>query len=220
MTKDNLILTIRDYVFVTLGVVLVAFGIQYFYAPNEIAGGGLSGLALVISHYVPSLSVGTIIFLGNLILFVISFILVGGDFGLKTIYASFALSFVMDFMEKVLHSYALTTNLFLAVILGTMIIASGLALAFALNASTGGTDILAKILNKYSKFNIGISLLCVDLFVVVCGGLTFGFGKGGFLLIAVVINGLFVDKVILIIEKKKEEKSKQIEESEDINTVV
>ena len=57
MTKDNLILTIRDYVFVTLGVVLVAFGIQYFYAPNEIAGGGLSGLALVISHYVPSLSV-------------------------------------------------------------------------------------------------------------------------------------------------------------------
>ena len=100
MTKDNLILTIRDYVFVTLGVVLVAFGIQYFYAPNEIAGGGLSGLALVISHYVPSLSVGTIIFLGNLILFVISFILVGGDFGLKTIYASFALSFVMDFMEK------------------------------------------------------------------------------------------------------------------------
>ena len=101
-----------------------------------------------------------------------------------------------------------------------MIIASGLALAFALNASTGGTDILAKILNKYSKFNIGISLLCVDLFVVVCGGLTFGFGKGVFSLIAVVINGLLVDKVILIIEKKKEEKSKQIEESEDINTVV
>ncbi|MDU2196968.1 MAG: YitT family protein [Peptostreptococcaceae bacterium] len=220
MTKDNLILTIRDYVFVTLGVVLVAFGIQYFYAPNEIAGGGLSGLALVISHYVPSLSVGTIIFLGNLILFVISFILVGGDFGLKTIYASFALSFVIKKKKKVLHSYALTTNLFLAVILGTMIIASGLALAFALNASTGGTDILAKILNKYSKFNIGISLLCVDLFVVVCGGLTFGFGKGVFSLIAVVINGLLVDKVILIIEKKKEEKSKQIEESEDINTVV
>ena len=220
MTKDNLILTIRDYVFVTLGVVLVAFGIQYFYAPNEIAGGGLSGLALVISHYVPSLSVGTIIFLGNLILFVISFILVGGDFGLKTIYASFALSFVMDFMEKVLHSYALTTNLFLAVILGTMIIASGLALAFALNASTGGTDILAKILNKYSKFNIGISLLCVDLVVLGCGGLTFGLGKGVFSLRAVVIHGLLVDKVILIIEKKKEEKSKQIEESEDINTVV
>ena len=117
MKKDNLISTIRDYIFITIGIILVAFGIQYFYAPNEIAGGGLSGLSLVISHYVPFLSVGTLIFLGNLILFVIAFILVGGDFGMKTIYASFALSFVMDFMEKVMHSHALTGNLLLAVII-------------------------------------------------------------------------------------------------------
>src|SRR5699024_12123397 len=99
---------------------------------------------------------------GNLILFAISFILVGGDFGFKTIYASFMLSFVMDFMEKILHSYALTTNMFLVIILGTIIIATGLGIAFAINESTGGTDILAKILNKYSTFNIGISLLLVD----------------------------------------------------------
>lgn len=212
MTKENLIITIRDYMFITIGVVLVAFGIQYFYAPNEIAGGGLSGLALVISNYIPSLSIGTIILLGNLILFIIAFILVGGDFGLKTIYASFALSFTMDFMEKVLHSHALTNNMILAVLIGTVIIASGLALALSLNASTGGTDILAKILNKYSTFNIGISLLCVDLFVVICGALTFGLGKGIYSLIAVIINGLLVNKVILIIEKKKENKVKDIDE--------
>lgn len=60
--NNNLILTIRDYILITIGVILVAFGIQYFYAPNEIAGGGLSGLALVISHYIPFLSVGTLIF--------------------------------------------------------------------------------------------------------------------------------------------------------------
>ena len=71
MKKDNLISTIRDYIFITIGIILVAFGIQYFYAPNEIAGGGLSGLSLVISHYVPFLSVGTLIFLGNLILFML-----------------------------------------------------------------------------------------------------------------------------------------------------
>ena len=111
MRKYDIIKSIKEYLIVTIGVVLVAFGLQYFYAPNDIAGGGLSGLSLVINHYIPFLSVGTLVFLGNLILFVISFILVGGDFGLKTIYASFALSFVMDFMEKVMHSYALTTNL-------------------------------------------------------------------------------------------------------------
>ncbi len=206
--NNNFISTMREYIIITIGVILVAFGIQYFYAPNEIAGGGLSGLALVISHYVPMLSVGTIIFLGNLILFIIAFILVGGDFGMKTIYASFALSFVMDFMEKVMHSHALTNNLFLAVLIGTSIIAAGIGTTFALNASTGGTDILAKILNKYSTINLGISLLIVDLFVVVCGALTFGLDKGLYSLFAVVLNGLVVDRVIIIIENKRNEKSK------------
>ena len=203
MKKNNFITTAKEYILLTLGVILVAFGIQYFYAANEIAGGGLSGMALVISHYIPKLSVGTIILIGNLILFAISFILVGGDFGFKTIYASFMLSFVMDFMEKILHSYALTTNMFLVIILGTIIIATGLGIAFAINASTGGTDILAKILNKYSTFNIGISLLLVDLFVVVCGGVTFGLDKGIYSLIAVIVNGLLVDLVIAKIDKVK-----------------
>ena len=203
MKKNNFITTAKEYILLTLGVILVAFGIQYFYAPNEIAGGGLSGMALVISHYIPKLSVGTIILIGNLILFAISFILVGGDFGFRTIYASFMLSFVMDFMEKILHSYALTTNMFLVIILGTIIIATGLGIAFAINASTGGTDILAKILNKYSTFNIGISLLLVDLFVVVCGGVTFGLDKGIYSLIAVIVNGLLVDLVIAKIDKVK-----------------
>lgn len=206
MKKNNFADIAKEYTLLTLGVVLVAFGIQYFYAPNEIAGGGLSGMALVISHYIPSLSVGTIIMIGNIILFVISFILIGGDFGFKTIYASFMLSFVMDFMEKVLHSYALTTNMLLAIMFGTIIIATGLGIAFAINASTGGTDILAKILNKYSTFNIGISLLLVDLFVVVCGGVTFGLDKGIYSLLAVIANGLIVDAVIAKIEKVKSNK--------------
>ena len=206
MNKNNIATVVKEYTLLTLGVILVAFGIQYFYAPNEIAGGGLSGMALVISHYVPALSVGTIILIGNIILFVISFILIGGDFGFKTIYASFMLSFVMDFMEKVLHSYALTTNMFLAIIAGTLIIATGLGIAFAINASTGGTDILAKILNKYTKFNIGISLLIVDLFVLVCGGLTFGLDKGIYSLLAVIANGLIVDAVIAKIDKIKSKK--------------
>ena len=215
MKRENIISILRDYLITTLGVIIVAFGIQYFYAPNQIAGGGLSGLALVINNYVPQLTVGTIIFIGNLILFVIAFILVGGDFGLKTIYASIMLSVVMDIMEKVLHSHALTTNMILAVILGTITCATGLAIAFAINASTGGTDILAKILNKYSTFNIGVSLLLVDLFVVVCGGLTFGLDKGIYSLICVVINGLLIDKMIAMIGKKRAAKGmSDVEENE------
>ena len=216
MKSNNFATVVKEYALLTLGVILVAFGIQYFYAPNEIAGGGLSGMALVISHYVPSLSVGTIILIGNIILFAISFILIGGDFGFKTIYASFMLSFVMDFMEKALHSYALTTNMLLAIIAGTLIIAIGLGIAFAINASTGGTDILAKILNKYTTFNIGISLLIVDLFVVVCGGLTFGLNKGIYSLLAVIANGLIVDAVIAKVDKIKSKKMESQSEEESI----
>lgn len=206
--NNNLMLMVRDYIGITLGVILIAFGLQYFYVPNQIAGGGLSGLSLVINHYIPVLSVGTIMFLGNLILFAIAFVLVGKDFGAKTIYGSFALSFIIDFMEKVMGSYALTNNPLVAVIVGTIIIGSGVALTFALNASTGGTDILAKIINKYFTINMGIALLMVDLFVVLSGAIAFGLNKGFYGLLAVVMNGLLVDRVLITIEKKKEEKAK------------
>ena len=200
MKKSDFIKGLQEYIVVTIGVILVAIGIQYFFAPNDIAGGGLSGLALIINHYVPSVSMGIIIFIGNLILFAISFILIGGDFGLKTIYASFMLSVVIDFMDKILNSTALTTNLLAAVIVGTLVTAIGLAMVFATNASTGGTDILAKILNKYTTFNIGISLLIVDLFVAIMGGFTFGLQKGIYSMLVIVLNGLLIDRVIEKIE--------------------
>lgn len=212
MKKSDFIKGLQEYIVVTIGVILVAIGIQYFFAPNDIAGGGLSGLALIINHYVPSVSMGIIIFIGNLILFAISFILIGGDFGLKTIYASFMLSVVIDFMDEILNSTALTTNLLAAVIVGTIVTAIGLAMVFATNASTGGTDILAKILNKYTTFNIGISLLIVDLFVAIMGGFTFGLQKGIYSMLVIVLNGLLIDRVIEKIEKKKNIKEQENEE--------
>lgn len=212
MKKSDFIKGLQEYIVVTIGVILVAIGIQYFFAPNDIAGGGLSGLALIINHYVPSVSMGIIIFIGNLILFAISFILIGGDFGLKTIYASFMLSVVIDFMDKILNSTALTTNLLAAVIVGTLVTAIGLAMVFATNASTGGTDILAKILNKYTTFNIGISLLIVDLFVAIMGGFAFGLQKGIYSMLVIVLNGLLIDRVIEKIEKKKNIKEQENEE--------
>ena len=217
MNKFNFIKGLKEYAIVTIGVILVAIGIQYFFAPNNIAGGGLSGLALIINYYIPKLSIGTIIFLGNLILFAISFIVIGGDFGLKTLYASFMLSVVIEFMDKILKSTALTTNLLAAVILGTLVTAIGLAMVFAINASTGGTDILAKILNKYTTFNIGISLLIVDLFVAIVGGFTFGLEKGIYSMMVIVLNGLLIDRVIEKIEKNR--KNKLTEEEETLKKV-
>ena len=127
------------------------------------------------------------------------------------------LSVVIEFMDKILKSTALTTNLLAAVILGTLVTAIGLAMVFAINASTGGTDILAKILNKYTPFNIGISLLIVDLFVALVGGFTFGLEKGIYSMMVIVLNGLLIDRVIEKIEKNR--KNKLTEEEETLKKV-
>lgn len=198
--KQNL----KEYGIITLGVILVAVALEYFFIPNNLAAGGVSGLAVVISHYVPSLTVGALTLIMNIILFVIAFIVVGGDFGLKTIYASFGLSFLLWFMDAFVHPQALTTDLLISSVFGTVITAIGLAMVFNVNASTGGTDILAKILNKYTSFNMGISLLCVDFLVTFLGAITFGVDKGFYALLSVLLNGPLIDKIIAFLNQKKE----------------
>ena len=198
--KQNL----KEYGIITLGVILVAVALEYFFIPNNLAAGGVSGLAVVISHYFPSLTVGALTLIMNIILFVIAFIVVGGDFGLKTIYASFGLSFLLWFMDAFVHPQALTTDLLISSVFGTVLTAIGLAMVFNVNASTGGTDILAKILNNYTSFNMGISLLCVDFIVTFLGAITFGIDKGFYALLSVLLNGPLIDKIISFLNQKKE----------------
>lgn len=215
MKKD----LIKDYVLITVGIILVAIAIEYFFAPNNLAAGGVTGLAIVINHYIPEVTNGSIVLVLNIILFIVAFIFIGGNFGAKTIYASFGLSGVMWFIERFLSPEAITTDLFIASIFGTFITAVGMALIFNVNASTGGTDIIAKILNKYFHIDIGKSLLAVDFLVTLLGALTFGINKAFYALFAVIINGFSIDtfieglntcKEIMIISNKNEEISKFI----------
>ena len=206
MTDGKILSVMKEYAMITLGVILVAVGLQYFYSPNDLAAGGLTGTALIINHFIPKLSVGITIFVGNLILYVIAFFMIGGDFGFKTIYGSVMLSVIIEILDRVFKARALTNNLLIAVLVGAILISLGLALAFYYNASTGGTDILAKILNKYSTFNIGASLLTVDIVVTISGGIVFGLEKGIFALLAVFITGVLIDKFIPALTNYKNKK--------------
>lgn len=187
---------LKDYIFITIGIVLVAFAVEYFFAPNDIAAGGVTGIAIVINNYIPVLSTGILTLIMNLILFVIAFIFLGSSFGGRTIYASLGLSLIMTAMEKFLKPVAITQDLIIATIFGTIISAVGMAMVFNANASTGGTDIIAKILNKFIHTDIGKSLLMVDFLVTIAGGLTFGLNVGFYALLAVILNGLAIDEVI------------------------
>lgn len=188
---------IKDYFIISLGVVIVALGLHLFLVPANLAVGGVSGFAIVVNNIFPNLSIGSIMLIMNIILFVIGFIFIGKQFGTKTIYASFALSGFIWVIEKLYPlEQPLVEDMLLNLFFGILIGGIGMAIVFYQNASTGGTDIIAKILNKYFHLNIGKSLLLADLVVTILAGLTFGLELGLYALLGVIMNGFIIDNII------------------------
>lgn len=187
---------IKDYFIITIGIILVALSVEYFFIPNNLAAGGVTGFAIVINYYFPFMKTGILVIIMNVILFVVAFIFIGGNFGAKTIYASFGLSVGLWFIEKFMNPMAVTKDLMLAAIFGTLISSIGMAMVFNANASTGGTDIVAKILNKFFDLDIGKSLLAVDFIVTLLATITFGVDVGLYSLLSVMINGFTIDRII------------------------
>ena len=187
---------VREYILILIGVFLVAISLEYFFIPNNIAAGGVTGLAIVINHYIPAISTGPLVFIMDLFLFIVGFIFLGKNFGVKTIISSFSLAGIMTIIERYFAPQALTTDLMLASIFGTLITAVGMAIVFNANSSTGGTDTIAKIMNKFFHIDIGKSLLAVDFIVTLLGAITFGINIGLYGLLSVIINGIAIDKFI------------------------
>ncbi len=164
--------------------------------PVHINGGGITGIAIVINYHMPSLPIGMLMMVMNVILFGIGFLFIGGNFGAKTIYASIGMSGTIWLIEMVLKPQALTNDVLLSAIIGTLLLGTGLGIVFSQNASTGGTDIIAKILNKFFHFNLGKSMQAVDIFVVILAGLSFGIATALYAVVCVFLNGIIIDKVI------------------------
>lgn len=209
----------KEYAIITFGIILVALSVEYFFVPNKIAAGGVTGAAIVINAVIPTLSVGILTLVFNVALFVVAFLFIDGKFGVKTIYASLGLSIIIWFIEKFLNPIAVTNDLMMATVFGTLISAIGMAFVFNQNASTGGTDILAKILNKFFHLDIGKSLLVVDFVITFASILIFGINVGLYAMLSVILLGLIVDRLIegfnvcksvFIISKKNDEISKYI----------
>lgn len=209
----------REYALITMGIILVAISVEYFFAPNNLAAGGVTGAAIVLNAIVPKLSIGATTFVLNGLLFIVAFMFIDGNFGVKTIYSSLGLSLIIWFIEKFLNPVAITKDLIIASIFGTLISAIGMAVIFNENASTGGTDILAKILNKFFHLDIGKSLLVVDFVITFASAMVFGIDVGLYAMLSVILLGITVDrfiegfnvcKSIFIISRKNDEISKYI----------
>lgn len=210
----------RDYFLITVGFLLVAFSLELFLVPNKIAAGGVSGIAIIINSIFPAIDVGLLMLCMNVILFIVAFIVIGNKFGGKSIYASLGLSGSIWLMDKLeVSRFVLTNDLLLASIFGTLLSGIGMAIVFNQNASTGGTDIIAKILNKFFHLDIGKSLLAVDFIVTIFAGVTFGANVAMYALLCVIMNGFVIDnaiegfntcKEIMVISTKTSEISRYI----------
>lgn len=195
---------IREYLLISIGTFLVALALHLFFIPAHLAAGGVSGLGIVLNEVFPVLDEQTYISVLNFILFVVGFIFLGKSFGTKTIYSSLFMIGALYGLKFILPSVQITDDLFLNTMFGTLIAASGMALVFNQDASTGGTDILAKILNKYFHIDIGKSLLLVDAIVTALGLFIFGPKIGLYSILSVLMNGVLIDRLILGTKSAKE----------------
>lgn len=188
---------LKRFLMINVGLVIASFGLYFFLMPSNLATGGATGLAIVLSHLIPNLSMSLILGIINVFLFVLAFVVLGRDFGGYTLYASLGLSFVISLLERfVPMNQPITDDLFINLIFGVFIIGVGMGIVFNQNASTGGTDIIAKIINKYTHIEIGKSLLISDFAISLLAGLVFGLRLGMYALLGTVINSLIIDKMI------------------------
>jgi uncharacterized membrane-anchored protein YitT (DUF2179 family) len=218
--QPKLLQIIFSYLWMTVGVILLTFGVYFFKIPNGFVTGGVSGIGTVLGKALPILSSATWIAVINIALLVIGFIFVGKETGIRTAYCSLAFSFFSMILEKVVPiTQPLTTQPFLELVYAIILTAAGSAIMFSQSASSGGTDIVALILKKYSRLNVGQALLYSDLLICLSSFITFGVEVGLFSLAGLFAKAFLVDGIIdninsckyfVVITEKPEEVSKYV----------
>ena len=147
---------VKDFLILNVGTLLTAVGTYFFKFPNNFSTGGVTGLSVVLTHYYPSLSNGTIVSVINIALLILGLILLGKEFGFKTFYVTIAFSAMLKVMEFLWPmTQPLTDQPFMELLLGVFLPAWGSAMLFNIGSSTGGTDIIAMVVKKYFKCHIG-----------------------------------------------------------------
>lgn len=188
--------TLIEYGMLTLATYVMVIGIYAFKFPNNFSFGGVTGFAIVLSKFLPS-TPGNITFIINMILLLLGFLFLGKDFGVKTAYISILMSLGLTFSEKIYPIAApLTEEPLLELIFAVALPAVSSAIFFNMDASSGGTDIIAMILRKYTKLNIGSALFLSDLLIVISACLVFDAQTGLFSLVGLLSKSLVVDNVI------------------------
>lgn len=206
--------TVKDFAVITLGTAIVAISVFFFMLPSHISVGSGTALAMVLSNFIP-LPVSTISFGLNVVLLLIGFLLVGPEFGAKTVYCSLLMPMMLGVLEQIFPNFqSLTQDPLLDTICYILVVGVGLAILFPRDASSGGLDIVAKIMSKYLHMDMGhamsisgmvvalSSALCYDTKTVVLSVLGTYFGG---MVVDNFIFGMNIKRRVCVISDKLEE---------------
>ncbi|MBA4408442.1 MAG: YitT family protein [Bacteroidota bacterium] len=162
--KPDIRLVIKDYVIMLFGLTLFALSWTLFLVPAQITGGGISGLAAVI-FYSTKIPIGLTFFVINIVLVAIAMKVLGASFGIKTIFSMSVLSVLFSIPQDMFPGAIINDN-FLSAVLGGMLGGVGIGLVFSRGGSTGGTDIIAMIINKYRNISPGRIIMYCDVIII------------------------------------------------------
>ncbi len=195
---------ITEFILINIGIFLVAVGVYFFKFPNNFSTGGVSGLSIIFGSIFKSITPGTFVMIINGIFLILGFIFLDKGFGIKTIYSSIVFSLMIRGFEIIIPlNNPITDQKLLELVYSVIFPAAGSAILFNYNSSTGGTDIAAMIMKKYTTLDIGMALLCTDFLIAASAAIVFNVETGLFSLLGLVMKSLIVDSVIESINLKK-----------------
>ena len=187
---------IKEFVVITAGTAIVAAAVFFFMLPSHVSVGSGAALAMVLSNFIP-LSVSTITLIMNVGLLIIGFLLVGPEFGLKTVYCSILMPIMMGVLEGFFPDFqSITQDPLLDVICYILVVGVGLSILFPHNASSGGLDIVAKIMNKYLKMDMGYAMSISGMVVALSSALCYDAKTVVLSLLGTYFGGILVDHFI------------------------
>lgn len=195
--------TIKEFAIISVGTAIVAAAVFFFMLPSHVSVGSGAALAMVLSNFIP-LSVSTITLIMNVSLLIIGFILIGPEFGAKTVYCSILMPVIMGVFEKIFPNFqSITQDPLLDVICYILVVGIGLAILFSRNASSGGLDIVAKIMNKFLKMDLGQAMSASGIVVALSSALCYDSKTVVLSLLGTYFGGLVVDHFIFGINIKR-----------------
>ena len=197
--KSNL----KNFSLLTVSTLIMAAGIYFFKFANNFTFGGITGLAVTIAKFTP-LSASDFSFIANILLLIIGWIILGKTFAAKTAHSTILLSVTLSVLERVYPmSHPLTNEPLLELVFAILLPALGSAVLFNIGASSGGTDVIAMILKKYTSVDIGRGLMISDILCTLSAFFVFDVKTGLYSLLGLIMRSALIDNFIESLNRSK-----------------